>query len=88
MLFLINSLFDNNIYEKLDLSIIYKKLKQSNDFDNIFSFTFINEEEKRKEFLIFQKKLNNLKNNIIEMIYNGKVKKQYNDNNKIIIGKF
>ena len=83
MLFLINSLFDNNIYKKLDLSIIYKKLEQSNDFDKIFSFTFFDEEENRKEFFIFQKKIKNLKNNIIEMIYNGKDENQ--DNNKIII---
>ena len=55
MLFLIKSLFDKKIFEKLDLNVIYKKLICSNDFHKIFSF-LSEEEEKTNEFFLFQKK--------------------------------
>ena len=80
MLFLIKSLFDKKTFEKLDLNVLYKKLISSNDFHRIFSFIF-DEKEKTNEFILFQKKINQIKNNIFEILNNNK--DEYYDNNKI-----
>ena len=80
MIFLIKSLFDKKTFEKLDLNVFYKKLISSNDFQRIFSFIF-EEEEKTNEFILFQKKINQIKNNIFEILNNNK--DEYYDNNKI-----
>ena len=57
-----NSLYNINIFENLDLNMIYEILIDSNDFENIFDY--IDKEIETNENLKFKEKINIIKKNI------------------------
>ena len=68
-----NSLFDINIFEKLDINIIYERFIDSNEFDIIFDY--IDKELETDRNIKFKKVINSIKKNIINNISLKKKKK-------------
>ena len=68
-----NSLLDINIFEKLDINIIYERFIDSNEFDTIFDY--IDKELETDANIKFKKIINSIKKNIKNIITLKKKKK-------------